>query len=309
MYNTSPRQVLSQAGISESKIQEALRVLEELGYLPIIRDMKPINSGMTNRLFYFASGGGEYLLRIPGEGSEHLVDRWQEHWIYHKLEGRNITEPLVYLNPDTGLKITHYIGNARCCSTDNMDEVRRCIRHLAHFHSQNLQGEVYFDLFEKLDSYERFCGHSITSIFPDYAAVRQKVMALKQVIEASPRSFCICHVDPVPDNFLLQGDKIYLIDWEYAAMADPHMDIAMFCIYAGYRKEQIDQVIDFYFKEGCSPAIRRKIYAYVACSGLLWTVWCEIKRDSGVLFEEYEQVQYRYATDFYNLVMEMEGLQ
>ena len=66
------------------------------------------------------------------------------------------------------------------------------------------------------------------------------------------------------------------------------------------------QQIDFYFKEGCPDCIRRKIYCYIGCSGLLWTVWCEIKRDSGVLFDEYERIQYQYAIDFYDYVMHQE---
>ena len=35
-------------------------------------------------------------------------------------------------------------------------------------------------------------------------------------------------------------EEIRLIDWEYAGMQDPHVDIAMFCIYSLYKKEQVD---------------------------------------------------------------------
>ena len=299
----SLKAVLQKAGISQAMIEVCAEVFRRKGWISQLEQLEPVNMGMTNRLFYFVADGREYLLRIAGEGSEHLVDRQQENWIYHKLEGRGITDHYVYMDPATGLKITEYISDARCCDIQNMEEVRRCIRHLAHFHDLKLMGETYFDLFEKLAEYERVCAHDIRAFFPDYDTVRENVMKLKDIIAGSPKSYCISHVDPVPDNFLIRQDKIFLIDWEYAAMADPHMDIAMFCIYAGYQKEQIDQVIGFYFKDGCPDAVRRKIYCYVACSGLLWTVWCEIKRDSGVLFEEYQRLQYQYAIDFYDYVM------
>lgn len=298
--------ILLESGISREKTDVCVGVFQQLGWLSEIEQLEPVNKGMTNRLFFFVAAGKEYLLRVAGEGSEYLVDRLQEQWIYHKLHSRHITDPYVYMNPDTGIKITEYISNARCCNSEDFEDVRRCMDHLARFHQLNIQGQVYFELFEKLEEYERVCGHDIKAYFPDYDDVKANVGKLRKIIEESPKSFCISHVDPVPDNFLIQGEKVYLIDWEYAAMADPHMDIAMFCIYAGYDRTWVDRVIDCYFSGGCPDAVRRKIYCYVAVSGLLWTVWCEIKRDSDVLFEEYEKVQYQYARDFYRYVMEWE---
>lgn len=296
--------VLLQSGTSLSVIEKCRNVFGEKNWLSCISQFEPVNKGMTNRLFYFVADGTAYLLRIAGEGSEYLVDREQESWIYHKLDGRNITDPCVYIDPIAGIKISEYIGNAHCCNIDDMEEVRRCIRHLAHFHNLKIMGKTYFDPYQKLEEYEKTCAHNINEFFPDYDSVREKVIKLKDIIDSSPIEYCVCHVDPVHDNFLIRDDKIFLIDWEYAAMADPHMDIAMFCIYAGYEKEQIDEVIRFYFKEGCRDSVRRKIYAYIAVCGLLWTVWCEIKRDSEVLFEEYEKVQYQYAIDYYHHVMD-----
>ena len=73
----------------------------------------------------------------------------------------------------------------------------------------------------------------------------------------------LTHIDAVPDNFLFvtddQGQEdIRLIDWEYAGMQDPHVDIAMFAIYSLYNKEQIDELIRMYFTEGCNKETRLK---------------------------------------------------
>ena len=111
----------------------------------------------------------------------------------------------------------------------------------------------------------------------------------------------------MPDNFLLTGDDIRLIDWEYAGEQDPHVDIAMFAIYALYDRTQIDALIDAYFPEGCPGETRLKIYCYVAACGLLWSNWCEYKRQLGVEFGEYSLRQYRYAKDFYRIFRAEEG--
>lgn len=117
------------------------------------------------------------------------------------------------------------------------------------------------------------------------------------------------HIDAVPDNFLFVKDKdgkedIRLIDWEYAGMQDPHVDIAMFCIYAMYNRTEIDRLIDIYFENKCPEHIRTKIYCYVAMGGLLWSNWCEYKRNLGIDFGEYSLKQYRYAKEYYKIAKE-----
>ena len=84
-------------------------------------------------------------------------------------------------------------------------------------------------------------------------------------------------------------------------MQDPHVDLAMFSVYAGYDKAQTDNLIDIYFDNKCTKQNRIKIYCYVAVCGLLWSNWCEYKRHLGVEFGEYSLLQYRYAKEFYRL--------
>lgn len=64
----------------------------------------------------------------------------------------------------------------------------------------------------------------------------------------------LTHIDAVPDNFLFYPsadggqEQLQLTDWEYSGMQDPHVDIAMFCIYSLYNKEKCDRLIDIYFQ-------------------------------------------------------------
>ena len=69
-------------------------------------------------------------------------------------------------------------------------------------------------------------------------------------------------------------------------------------------QEQIDELIGMYFTEGCNKETRIKIYCYIAAGGLLWSNWCEYKRNLGVDFGEYSLRQYRYAKDYYKIFME-----
>lgn len=93
-----------------------------------------------------------------------------------------------------------------------------------------------------------------------------------------------------------------MIDWEYAAMQDPDLDIAMFGIYAMYGREDMERLINAYYPEGCPRDVRIKIYCYIAVSGLVWSNWCEYKRRLGVEFGEYSLRQYRFAKDYYAII-------
>ena len=122
------------------------------------------------------------------------------------------------------------------------------------------------------------------SVYKDYRKTKANVLSLRPFIDGLKKGWCLTHIDAVPDNFLFYTpdgttkEQLQLIDWEYSGMQDPHVDIAMFCIYSLYSKRQCDRLIDIYFDGACDKTTRTKIYCYIAVCGLLWSNWCEYKR-------------------------------
>lgn len=272
-----------------------------------ISEIEVLKKGMTNRSFRFLCNGQHYIMRIPGEGTDKLINRRQEYNVYQAILDKDICDPVRYLNPDNGYKMTDFMENARNCDSENPDEVRRCMQFLRQFHEYNLQVDHSFDLYENIEYYESLRGDT-PSCYRDYAETKAKIYELKSYIDKQPKDWCLTHIDAVCDNFLFVPDKdketIRLIDWEYAGMHDPHVDIAMFAIYAMYDRKQVDALIDAYFPEGCTKDVRLKIYCYIATCGFLWSNWCEYKRLLGIDFGEYSLMQYRFAKDYYNIFME-----
>lgn len=265
-----------------------------------------LKKGMTNRSFLFNCNDRKYIMRIPGEGTDKLINRKQEANVYQKINNKHICDNIVYINPENGYKITEFIEGTRVCDPLNIMDVKKCMSKLRSFHEMNLQVDHEFDLFRQIDFYESLWDGR-KSIYKDYYQTKAHVMSLKPYIDSQPQKRGLTHIDAVPDNFLFstdpdQQETIRLIDWEYAGMQDPHVDIAMFCIYSFYDKAQIDQTIQFYFENNCPNSTRIKIYCYIAVCGLLWSNWCEYKRSLGVDFGEYSLRQYRYAKDYYKIV-------
>lgn len=270
-----------------------------------ITDIKMLKKGMTNRSFLFSCRNRKYIMRIPGEGTGELINREDEAEVYRKISGRGISDNVIYLNPLNGYKITEYFESARVCDASDTEDIRKCMKKLRKFHELELQVGHEFSIFKQIALYETLWKE--TSRYKDYMRTKERVFSLQSYIRNCVEKKVLTHIDAVPDNFLFIKDEngdtdIRLIDWEYAGMQDPHVDIAMFCIYSLYGKEKIDYVIDLYFTEGCPDETRIKIYCYIASCGLLWSNWCEYKRQLGVEFGEYSLRQYLYAKDYYEVV-------
>ena len=141
---------------------------------------------------------------------------------------------------------------------------------LRAFHSLDLKVDHSFDIFGGIKYYETLWGDT-RSIYRDYEKTKENVFSLKSIIDSYEKDWCLAHIDAVPDNFLFVAkdgkEEIRLIDWEYAGMQDPHVDIAMFCIYSLYQKDEVDRLIDLYFENNCKKEVRIKIYCYIAACG------------------------------------------
>ena len=291
-------------GNSANLQTDAISIIQDCFNVEVdeIKNITVLKKGMTNRSFLFECQNQKYIMRIPGEGTDHLINRKEEADVYQALENRQICDDVLYMNPDNGYKITAYLEDATNCDAENWDEVEACMTKLREFHELNLTVAHHFDIFGQIDFYESLWNGE-KSYFKDYETTKTAIFELKKWIDTLEKNETLVHIDAVPDNFLFTKDGIRIIDWEYAGMQDPHVDIAMFCIYSLYSREQVNHLIDLYFKGDVSPIIRTKIYAYIASAGLLWSNWCEYKRSLGIDFGEYSLCQYRYAKEYSKLVL------
>ena len=272
-----------------------------------ILDIQVLKKGMTNRSFLFTVNGAKYIMRIPGEGTDQLINREDEAEVFSSLKGKGLCDDPVYINPRNGYKITKFLEGIRTCDPYSEDDLMRCMRLLKKFHDMKLEVNHTFDLFEKINFYESLWNGE-KSVYRDYEKTKQHVFELKDYIDKQKKDICLTHIDAVYDNFLFymcEGEeKLQLTDWEYSSMQDPHVDLAMFSIYAFYNKEQVDHLLDLYYEGECPEDVRTKVYAYMAICGLLWSNWCEYKSHLGIEFGEYSLRQYRYAKDYYKLAKE-----
>lgn len=267
-----------------------------------IKEVNVVKKGMTNRSFSFKFKDKKYIVRIPGAGTSKLISRNQEYLVYQEVNKIDLCDKVIYMSAETGIKITEFIDNARNCNPLDLNDIKLCMTKLREFHKKNIIVKHEFNLKDNILKYEML--KKDVSLYSDYLETKNKIFELLDIVEKLDKDYCLCHIDSVCDNFLINdNNEVRLIDWEYAGNQDPHIDIAMFAIYSGYKKEQIDQLIDIYFEDSCLENIRYKIYAYVAICGFLWSNWCEYKYSLGIEFGEYSLLQYRYAKVYSKLAL------
>ncbi len=286
-------------------IAEVFRVSESE-----ITELRCLKAGMTNKSFIFKnsaiSDDAHFICRIPGKGTELLINRENEYNSYAAIKELNLAENIVFMDPKTGYKISKYYENSRNADFTEPEELRLCMERLRFLHESNIRVKHDFDVRERMEYFENLCGGNI--LFQDYDDVKRRMDALLSMVEGFDRKKTLCHIDPICDNFLFVKNgnhaKIRLIDWEYSGMADPLIDIAMCAIYSYFNKEESDALIEIYLQRKASDAELFLYYSYMALGGFLWTLWAIYKSNLGEIYGDYTLKMYRYAKDFERLALE-----
>lgn len=265
-----------------------------------ITDICCLKAGMTNKSFLFRVNGSRCICRIPGPGTGLLINRRQEKAVYDTVASLGITEEVLYMNPDTGYKIARYYEGTRTADAENWKDMETCMGIIRKLHQSGLKVGHSFDIRERIGFYERLCLEHGGIPFEDYGQVRGWMNELMDRLDRMNRPECLCHIDANVDNFLMFPDgSAKLLDWEYAGMCDPVMDISMAAIYSYYDEEQTKRLLELYLQRRPEKEEYYAVFANAALGGFLWCLWAVYKASLGEEFGEYTIIMYRYAKGYY----------
>lgn len=286
---------------------KAMELIAEVFDVPEseIHDIRCLKAGMTNKSFLFQLKGKHYICRIPGPGTSLLIDRAQEAAVYEAIRPLDLSEHIVYMNGETGYKIAEYYEGAVNSKADDWEEVTACMEELHKLHDAGIVVDHEFDIRERIGFYEKLCRAHGGTLFEDYDVVHRRMVELMDRLDELGRPKVLSHIDSVADNFLFLPDgSVRLIDWEYAGMSDPLIDVAMCAIYSYYNEAEVDRLIRVYLGREATDEEWFVIYAYIALGGFLWSLWAVYKASLGEEFGEYTLIMYRYAKRYYGKIGE-----
>lgn len=271
-------QEIKQSLICENqKIMQSLDIVEKSEK---ITEILLIGNGSTNRSYLVRTNKNNYVLRIPGKGSNEMVDRYLEKEIYDLISGYGISDEVVYLNPENGIKISIYCENARFLDLTKKDEIKAFLRTVKKLHSLKFKCSSKYDFYEYIEKYERL--RNSPSCFEDYEIVKNDILSLKKIDDAYSVNQTLIHNDLSFENCLFfkgenDEEKCILIDFEYAAMQCEAADIAYFCVFSDMDEKMTDMIIQEYYEDECTPVKYMQVYAYIAINAFLHSNWLEFK--------------------------------
>ena len=257
--------------------------------------------GMSNKNFQVNLNGKSYVLRVPGNGSEGMVERANEEFNAMEACKLGVNPTIRYFNAKTGVKLADFIKNAETLNAatiqrhDNMKKIAKIYQavHGAHIRLKN-----EFNIFQEIEKYDILISKVGAKMYEGWEEVRPQVMALESYLNELGVELCPCHNDALYENFIKAADgTIYLIDWEYSGMNDPMADFAALFLEAGFTNENQDYMLIKYFDGEIPNNVYQKILCYQILWDYLWAQWTVIKEAKGDDFGAYGKDRYYRAID------------
>lgn len=294
--------------IEEKDIPELKNILKIVFNDENYKDIKRLG-GMTNHSYKVTRNDNkEYLVRIPGEGTEEMINRLDEKKSTELACSLGIDTKLLYFD-DKGHKVMDFI-----CEPQNIDEkilsknenIEQIAKIFKTLHTCNVDTGVKFEVFEMANLYEKIINDGHVKNYDDYNNVKTKIMQIKTKFDSIKEPVKVpCHNDSLIGNWVMdKNGKLYLVDWEYSGMNEAMWDLSCLSIEMGYNEEQDNYFLKSYYGREVSIDEKKRFVASKLYVDFLWTLWglTRVPYD-GEFMQEYADNRYQRLKnnlDFYN---------
>lgn len=255
--------------------------------------------GMSNKNFRVIFEGKSYVLRVPGPGSDGMVERCNEE--FNAMEGckMGVNPWIRYFNAKTGIKLADYVNNAEtlnCATIQRHDNLRKIAEIYKKIHGAHIRLKNEFSVFQEIEKYDKLIAEHGATMYDGWNDFKPKVMALESRLNDLGVEICPCHDDAIPENFIKAEDgTIYLIDWEYSGMNDPMADLAALFVESDFSEETREYFLSKYYDGEIPAKTEEHILCYEILWDTLWAQWTVIKETCGDDFGSYGQDRYNRA--------------
>jgi len=269
---------------------------ERIAALPVWSgpiDIEPLHGGLSNESFTVTSGGDKYVVRFGRDYPFHHVSREREVMAARAAHAAGFAPEVVHAGP--GVMVSRFIVGKTYGAEDvraNADRIADLVRRFHHEMPAHITGTAYiFWVFHVIRDY----AHSLREGNSRMVPRLPEFLALSAEFERAQVALPIIfgHHDFLPANFIDDGDRLWLIDFEYAGYSTAMFDLAGISSNAVFSAEQSRDLLARYFGAAPSPELV-KAHAAMGCASLLreamWSMVSELHLDApGVDYVAYTQ--------------------
>ncbi|WP_411035924.1 phosphotransferase [Shinella sp. BYT-45] len=266
----------------EGRIGSSGAVEDRIRALPCWRgriEIAPMKGGISNESYLVSDGAGRHVVRFGKDYPFHHVFRERELMTARAAHAAGFGPEVRYAEP--GVMVSAYLGAKTFAAKDVAAGRRRVAELLRRFHAEmpaKVSGAAFlFWPFHVVRDYARTLeagGSRMVPHLPGYLALAAELEAAQV-----PLPIVFGHNDLLPANILDDGNRLWLIDYEYAGFSTAMFDLAGATSNAGLPPEEAEDFLHAYFGGTPDPAIRRS-HAAMQCASLLreamWSMVSEL---------------------------------
>jgi thiamine kinase-like enzyme len=230
------------------------RLESELG--PLEGEVTPLEGGITNRNYRLRMDGEDLVLRICDPGTEVLgIDRETEAIASRRAAADRIAPPVVAYLTDVPALVTRWLPGGDLTAEELrtpavMAQVAELLRRL---HASPALPSSFDIVRLVVEQRERTA--SLPDSYDDLVALARRIRAALSGPEHEPVP---CHNDLLTANFVRDGPRVCIVDWEYAGMNDRYFDLGNLSVNNGFGADEDRALLERYFEE---PATERRFAA------------------------------------------------
>ena len=247
--------------------------------------------GLTNLVYRIETDAQTLIVRIPGAGTEDYIDRKIELHNARAAARAGVSAEVLWADGATGVMISQSLDPIITMTPDlfrtRKGTATRAGNALATLHNSGEEFQFRFELFSMISDYLGILAGKDTDLpegYPDIVAAAEPV---KQILADNPTPLAPCHCDPLCENFLDDGQKMWIVDWEYSGMNDPLWDLGDLSVEAGFDDAQDMEMLRAYYGRDPEATEIGRMVIYKAMCDLLWTLWGLIQHADGNKAEDF----------------------
>lgn len=252
---------------------------------------EPLTGGLSNEAYIVADDTGKYIMRFCHDIAVHHVMRDHEQMVSRASFEAGYSPELVHAAP--GVMVFRFIEAKTYGKDDIAPNLKRLVKTIRGFHTDlpaRLTGPArLFSPFHYIRDYS----HTLVAGNSPHADATTDFIKVGAALEAAQTALPIVftHNDFLPANFLDDGEKIWIIDFEYAAYGTAMFDLANLAANAGFTPDLDEQLLALYFGKPPTPDLIQSLAAMKVASGLrelMWSMVSELHLDApGVNYSDY----------------------
>ncbi len=235
--------------------------------------------GLTNRVFKVELDGEALCLRVPGQGSDTLVDRGVEETNARAAAAAGLTPEIVHFAAD-GTMLTRFVEGALVKPAHLQGDpsaLQRVAVALARLHASGAAFSGRFQAFETMEVYAAELERSDAPLADEHRGALLQVQRIRAALDTCPTPLRPCHCDPTGPNLIDTGARVWLIDWEYSATNDPMWDLAYFSIESGLEETADNDLLAAYFERAPNAAEAARMMLTKAVCEVLAGLWSLVR--------------------------------